>query len=67
MLLGVLASEKDVEPALLPSLFVQSLAFSTNHIVALRRHRDRRYPTNVAAAVANGVGVLAILIHFVTR
>ena len=65
MLLGVLWSKKDVEPALLPGLFVLSLAFSINHIVALRRHRDRRYPTNVAAAVANGIGVVAILVHFV--
>jgi hypothetical protein len=65
MLLGVLASKKDVEPAVLPGLFVLSLAFSINHIVALRRHRDRRYPTNVAAAVANGVGVVAILFHFI--
>lgn len=64
MLLGVLWSEKGVEPALLPGLFVLSLAFSINHIVALLRHRDRRYPTNIAAAFFNGVGVVAILIHF---
>jgi hypothetical protein len=64
MLLGVLWSRKDVEPALLPGLFILSLAFCINHIVALRRHRDRRYPTNIAAAVANGVGVVAILVHF---
>lgn len=67
MLLGVLWSKKDVEPALLPGLFVLSLAFSINHIVALRRHRDGRYPTNVAAAVGNGVGVVAILVHFVVN
>jgi hypothetical protein len=40
------------------------LAFCINHVIALSRHRDRRYPTNVAAAVANGVGVVAMLIHF---
>jgi hypothetical protein len=62
MLLGVLWSKKDVEPALLPGLFVLSLAFCINHVVALGRHRDRRYPTNIAAAVGNGVGVVAILV-----
>jgi hypothetical protein len=63
MMVGVLLSKKDVEPALLPGLFVLSLAFCINHVVALLRHRDGRYPTNVAAAVANGVGVVAILVH----
>jgi hypothetical protein len=63
MMAGVLWSKKDVEPALLPGLFVLSLAFCINHVVALLRHRDRRYPTNIAAAVGNGVGVVAILVH----
>jgi hypothetical protein len=63
MLGGVLWSKKGVEPALLPGLFVLSLAFCVNHVVALWLHRDRRYPTNIAAAVANGVGVVAILVH----
>jgi hypothetical protein len=63
MMAGVLWSKKDVEPALLPGLFVLSLAFCINHVVALWRHRDRRYPTNIAAAVGNGVGVVAILVH----
>jgi hypothetical protein len=64
MLLGVVWRHPGVEPDLLPGLFVLSLAFSINHIVALRRHRDRRYPTNLAAAVFNGIGVVAILAHF---
>jgi hypothetical protein len=63
MMAGVLWSKKDVEPALLPGLFVLSLAFCINHVVALLRHRERRYPTNIAAAVGNGVGVVAILVH----
>ncbi len=63
MMAGVLWAKKDVEPALLPGLFVLSLAFCINHVVALLRHRDQRYPTNIAAAVANGVGVVAILVH----
>lgn len=64
MLLGVLWRHPGVEEALLPGLFILSLAFSINHIVALRRHPGRRYPTNVAAAVGNGVGVVAILVYF---
>lgn len=64
MLAGVLWSHPGVESALLPGMFVLSLAFSINHIVALRRHRGGRYPTNIAAAVGNGIGVVAILIHF---
>jgi hypothetical protein len=67
MLLGVLWSKKDVEPALLPGLFVLSLAFCVNHVVALLRHRERRYPTNIAAAVGNGVGVVAILVHLLVN
>jgi hypothetical protein len=42
-----------------------SLAFCINHVVALVRHRGGRYPTNIAAAVANGVGVVAMGVHFV--
>jgi hypothetical protein len=67
MLVGVLWTKKDVEPALLPGLFVLSLAFCINHVVALGRHRGRHYPTNVAAAVANGVGVLAMLVHLLLQ
>ncbi|HEX7479288.1 MAG TPA: hypothetical protein VF331_15890 [Polyangiales bacterium] len=65
MLIGVLLSKTGVEAALLPGLFVLSLAFSINHLIALARHKERRYPTNVAAAVANGVGVLVLAVHFI--
>jgi hypothetical protein len=65
MLVGVLLSKKDVEAALLPGLFVLSLAFTINHLIALARHKGKRYPTNVAAAVANGVGVLVLVVHYI--
>ncbi len=65
MLVGVLWSNKGVEPFLLPGLFVLSLAFTVNHVVAILRHRDRRYPTNIAAMTANGIGVIAMLVYFI--
>lgn len=65
MLIGILMSNKGVEPFLLPGLFVLSLAFTINHVVALIRHKEKRYPTNVAAATANGIGVVAMLVYFV--
>jgi hypothetical protein len=64
MMVGVLRSGKGVEPDLLPGMFILSLAFTVNHLVAIRRHRGRFYPTNVAAMTANGIGVIAILLHF---
>jgi hypothetical protein len=67
MIIGVLLTKKDVEPALLPGLFILSLAFCINHVVAIIRHPERRYPTNIAAAVANGVGVIAFVLHFVLQ
>ena len=65
MLVGVLVSNTGVEPYLLPGLFVLSLAFMLNHIVAIRRHPDKRYPTNIAAATGNGIGVVAMAAYFI--
>ena len=65
MLAGVLLSGKGVESALLPGMFVLSLAFTINHVVAIRRHPEKRYPTNIAAATANGIGCLSLIAYFV--
>jgi len=64
MLAGVLLHGHGIEASLLPGLFILSLAFSINHLVALRRHTERRYPTNIAAATANGIGVLSMLVYY---
>mgnify|MGYP001037836766 CR=1 FL=1 len=63
ILAGVLRSKKQIEPYILPGLFVLSLAFSVNHLVAILRH-DGVYMTNLAAAVVNGGGVLLLLSYF---
>ncbi len=63
MLAGILRSKKRVEPYILPGLFVLSLAFTVNHVVALLKY-DGLYATNLAAAVANGAGVFLLLIYF---
>ena len=67
MLLGVLHSEAGIEASLLPGMLVLSLAFTANHVVALLKHRDKLYLTNVAAAVGNAGGVLLIGLYYLTR
>ena len=64
MVVGVLLANAGIEKSLLPGLFILSLAFTANHVVALFRNRDKRYPTNIAAAIANGAGVLILLVYF---
>ena len=65
MLIGVLVSNTGVEPYLLPGLFVLSLAFMLNHLVAIRKHSGKRYPTNIAAATGNGIGVVAMASYYI--
>lgn len=64
MLAGALMHGHGIEAALLPGLFALSLAFALNHLVAIRRHPDKRYPTNIAALTGNGIGVIAIAIYY---
>lgn len=64
ILAGALMHGHGIEPALLPGLFVLSLAFAINHLVALRRHPDKRYPTNIAAATGNGIGVITMIVYY---
>jgi hypothetical protein len=63
----VLNSNAGVEAALLPGLFVLSLAFTINHVLALIKNRGQLYLTNVAAAAGNAGGVLLIGLYYLIK
>jgi hypothetical protein len=67
MIIGVLNSNAGVEAALLPGLFVLSLAFTVNHVLALIKNRGQLYLTNVAAAAGNAGGVLLIGVYYLIK